>query len=259
MPYNPMTGQRAKSNDSGSFTSFEVATMAAGDYSGIGIGIFSGICAIDLDDCVTDSGYYTQTAAEIIELMHSYTEASPSGHGVHILFRAEGFVYDTSRYYIMNHPQGVEVYVAGATSKYVTVTGQRVNDYPFGDRTQELKQLLECYMRRQDSGSVPVMADHCGRNGNNGANQNTRDEGENHGRNAINGANPQSTSSAEDEALLQKAFACRSGASFRRLWEGGFLQLSFPVGGGYGPFAGRWPSGQVGMGRAWTGCSVSPV
>lgn len=64
VPYQPDTGQGAKSNDPRSFVSYETAMQASG-YDGIGIGIFNGICAIDLDGCVTDSGYYSETAAEI--------------------------------------------------------------------------------------------------------------------------------------------------------------------------------------------------
>ena len=85
MPYQPETGLGAKSNDPSSFVPYKTAVQASG-YDGIGIGIFNGICAIDLDNCVSDSGYYTQTAAEIVALMHSYTEYSPSGNGLHILF-----------------------------------------------------------------------------------------------------------------------------------------------------------------------------
>ena len=106
----------ARSNDISSFADFKTAQGAHG-YDGIGIGIFNGICAIDLDDCVTDSGYYSGAASEIVSLMHSYTEYSPSGNGLHILFCADGFQYDTKRYYIMNHKAGLEVYVAGATKK----------------------------------------------------------------------------------------------------------------------------------------------
>ena len=62
------------------------------------LAFFNGICAIDLDNCVSDSGYYTQTAAEIVALMHSYTEYSPSGNGLHILFSAKGFQYDTKQF-----------------------------------------------------------------------------------------------------------------------------------------------------------------
>ena len=55
VPYNPNTGQMAKSNDPGTFAPFETALLAQG-YDGIGLGIFGGLCAIDLDNCVTDSG-----------------------------------------------------------------------------------------------------------------------------------------------------------------------------------------------------------
>ena len=101
VPYHPLTGEAARSNDPGSFVSFSEAVQANG-YDGIGIGIFNGLCAVDLDDCITDSGYIKQPAADIIHLMHSYTEVSPGGNGIHILFRADGFSYDTGRYYIMN-------------------------------------------------------------------------------------------------------------------------------------------------------------
>lgn len=145
IPYQPDTGLGAKGNDPNSFVSYDVAVQTKG-YDGIGLGIFNGICAIDLDNCVTDSGYYSVTAAEIVHLMHSYTEFSPSGNGLHILFRADGFQYDTKRFYIMNHQAGIEVYVAGATNKYVTVTGKVCESYEFGDRTRELQILLERYM-----------------------------------------------------------------------------------------------------------------
>ena len=110
VPYQPQTGLGAKSNDPSSFVPYKTAVQASG-YDGIGISIFNGICAIDLDNCVSDSGYYTQTAAEIVALMHSYTEYSPSGNGLHILFSAKGFQYDTKRFYIMNHQAGIEVYM----------------------------------------------------------------------------------------------------------------------------------------------------
>ena len=121
VPYQPDTGMKAKSNDPSCFVSYGTAVKAIG-YDGIGIGIFDGICAIDLDHCVSDDGCYNKTAAEIVALMHSYTEYSPSGRGLHILFSADGFQYDTNCFRIMNRQAGIEVYVAGATSKYVTVT-----------------------------------------------------------------------------------------------------------------------------------------
>ena len=187
VPYHPETGQGAKSNDPRSFVPFDTAMKATG-YDGIGIGIFNGICAIDLDGCVTDSGYYTETAAEIVHLMHSYTEFSPSGNGLHILFRADGFQYDAKRFYIMNHQAGIEVYVAGATNKYVTVTGKVCEPYEFGDRSAELQILLERYMVRPETLAA----------------------------NAINAGNTH----IDPSELLQMARNSKCGAAFTSLWEG---------------------------------------
>ena len=53
----------------------------------------------------------------------------------------------------MNHQAGIEVYVAGATNKYVTVTGNHCEDYEYGDRTQELQVLLDKFMRRPEIGA----------------------------------------------------------------------------------------------------------
>ena len=147
VPYQPQTGLGAKSNDSSSFAPYTTAVQASG-YDGIGIGIFNGICAIDLDNCVSDSGYYTQTAAEIVALMHSYTEYSPSGNGLHILFSAKGFQYDTKRFYIMNHQAGIEVYVAGATNKYVTVTAVRTMSMVTGPRSCKCCWTSSCAGQR---------------------------------------------------------------------------------------------------------------
>ena len=90
VPYDPMTGAPAKSNDPTTFADFETACSASRSYNGLGIGIFNGVSAIDLDDCITESGQLTDTATEIVKLMHSYTEYSPSGKGLHILFTVGG-------------------------------------------------------------------------------------------------------------------------------------------------------------------------
>ena len=187
VPYNPVTGKMAKSNVPDSFADYKAA-VSAPEYDGIGLGIFGGVCAVDLDDCLTDAGYYSKEAAEIVALMHSYTEYSPSGTGLHILFRADNFQYDTKRFYIMNHSAGIEVYVAGATRKYVTVTGNSCEAYEFGDRTAELNQLLETYMRRPD----------------------------NEAGNAINAEK----SDLSDSALITAAKAGKNGAAFTALWNG---------------------------------------
>ena len=200
VPYNPCTGFRAKSNDPKSFTSYFNAIRFHG-FDGLGLGIFGNICAIDLDDCISDSGSFTSTAAEIIAIMHSYTEISPSGNGVHILFRADDFQYDTTKYRIMNRAQHIEVYVAGATQKYVTVTG-RVADsmkFDYGDRSQELQLVLDQYMLRDDTCHAV-----------NGVNV----------VNAVNGVNSSAQLPQSDAQLIELAMHSRGGEQFRQLWNG---------------------------------------
>ena len=48
-------------------------------------------------------------AKDIIARMDSYTEYSPSGNGVRILFKAALPAYDRERYYINNRRLGLEV------------------------------------------------------------------------------------------------------------------------------------------------------
>lgn len=165
IPYSPNTGEPARSNDKSTFCRFD--ELKANDlYSGIGIGIFDGICAIDMDDCITQSGSLTELSADVVTIMHGYTERSPSGKGIHIFFRANDFQFDAQTYYIMNHRIGMEIYIAGATSKYVTITGNPSGKYrDFGDRTHELQLVLDKYMRRPEKEPVPGNAGINGVNG----------------------------------------------------------------------------------------------
>lgn len=188
VPYNPLSGNHAQSNDPSSFVPFHAALSAAG-YDGIGVGIFGDLCAIDLDHCL-EGNTLSETAADIINLMHSYTEISPGGDGIHILFRAPGFKYDSDQYYIMNRSAGIEVYVAGATKKYVTVTGNRFNEYDLGNRSAELDILLNRYMQRKTASDIPAV-------------------------NAIN-----AEYSLSDDELLEMAMSAKNGKAFTSLWNG---------------------------------------
>lgn len=149
IPFDPNTGYHAKSNDPSTFSGFQTAYNAcqSGGYAGLGIGISDNIGAIDIDHCITD-GRLSDMAEDIIRQMGSYTETSPSGEGIRIIFMIEGFSYDKERYYINNHKKGLEIYIAGATKKFVTITGNKLNDNPVVDGTSKLPIVLEKYMRR---------------------------------------------------------------------------------------------------------------
>ncbi len=147
VPYSPVTGSMAKSNDPSTFSDFQSACQFCihGGYDGLGIGIFNNIGAIDIDHCITD-GQYSDMATDIVEHMGSYTEISPSGNGIRIIFTVNEVQYDTDRYYINNQRKGLEVYIAGVTKKFVTITGNKINDNPVVNGAEKLPVILDKYM-----------------------------------------------------------------------------------------------------------------
>lgn len=157
IPYNPKTNQFAKSTDPSTFSDFETAYNAfknsGCNYTGLGIGIFDGISAIDIDHCVVD-GKPSEMATDIINKMNSYTEISPSGTGIRIIFKVTDFDYDKDQYYIHNQNRHLEIYVSGCTNKYVTITGNTLLNFPIADCTSILPQVLDKYMRRNITPTV---------------------------------------------------------------------------------------------------------
>ena len=148
IPYSPLTGFRAKSNEVNTFSDFNTAVRVYqnGCYDGLGMGIFHGFSAIDIDHCISD-GQLSEMARDIIESMGSYTEISPSGTGIRIIFTSSDFSYDTDSYYINNRKIGLEVYVSGTTNKFVTITGNALNNNAVVDGSSALPAILDKYMR----------------------------------------------------------------------------------------------------------------
>lgn len=165
VPYNPGTGSPANTADASTFGGFgDVQDYASKGYNGVGVGLYplpdnSLLAAIDIDHCIDAQGTLSEMADDIIRTMRAYTEFSPSGHGIRILFRlSPGYAFDSSRYYINHQALGLEVYVAGATSKYVSVTGNTcTSDADLELRDAELGLVLEKYMVRPEQlAPVPV-------------------------------------------------------------------------------------------------------
>ena len=146
VPYQT-SGLRADSMNKATFTDYSTAISLRDKYDGIGIGVFDDICTIDIDHCI-ENGVLSDMTEDIISRMDSYTEYSPSGIGVRILFKASLPSYGKERYYINNLNIGLEVYVAGYTSRFVTVTGNTAIGTAIEDRTEALAEILEKYMVR---------------------------------------------------------------------------------------------------------------
>lgn len=87
IPKNPYTGRNAKSNDSGTWSSFAKACAACNEYNFDGVGFMfgNGYFGVDLDHCVDDVDF----CDEFVETLGSYAEYSKSGEGIHIICKGE--------------------------------------------------------------------------------------------------------------------------------------------------------------------------
>ena len=148
VPYNPRTGHKTRTNPPDTFAPFTDALAAyqRGGYDGLGIGVFGDIGAVDIDSCFNPIHGPDQRAQSIIASMNSYAEISPSGTGLRIIFRAPGFEFDRERHYIKRG--GLEVYIAGCTSRFVTITGNAYNDLTISERSSEISAVLGAHMVR---------------------------------------------------------------------------------------------------------------
>lgn len=193
MPYNPNNPQcRGDSTDRSTFAPLNTAAARANGFDGIGIGIFDSVAAIDIDHCMKD-GKLSAMAADIVETMDAYTEISPSGEGLRILFLAPGFRYDDNEYYINNQKSGLEIYLPEMTKKYVTVTGNTLRSRDMLDRADRLQTILDKYMKRpqQPTQTAAPM--------------------------------PGTPADISDRELLDKAMNARNGGQFKSLWEGSIM------------------------------------
>ena len=191
VPYQA-NGKRANPTDRRCFTDFETACENLDGNDGIGIGIFDDIAAIDIDHCI-DMGVISDLALDIIETMGCYTEYSPSGNGIRILCTVSSLSYDKAKYFINNRKLGLEIYVAGYTGKFVTLTGNVIRESDLVDRSEELLAVLEKYMVKP---SVNL-------------DMNRKVPG----------------SYLTDASVISKAMASKQGEKFCTLWEG-----NIPVG-----------------------------
>jgi len=117
----PHTGSTAATNNPDTWGTATEAWRAKQRYGWAGIGfvftIGAGVIGIDLDDCFTGEGAarrLTDTARQVVQMMNSYTELSPSGNGLHILARGQ-------IPYSVKQP-GFEMY---NELRYFTVTGRQ--------------------------------------------------------------------------------------------------------------------------------------
>ncbi len=139
-PHNLKSG--AKTND---YRTWGTYKQVKRNNIGIGVMFDNMLCGIDIDG--TDNHTVVNSLqAEIVEYFKdiTYIETSPSGAGVHILFRFDmnelplepkfdkktgevtSYTLD-SNYYQKNPHNGIECYFSGITKRYFTFTGNQIS------------------------------------------------------------------------------------------------------------------------------------
>ncbi|WP_341302430.1 phage/plasmid primase, P4 family [Lysinibacillus sp. FSL H8-0500] len=197
MPYDPVIGERAKPDQPSTFKDFNSTVSAVSNYDGIGLLVDYDICVIDLDDCFDSSGKLKPIAQNVVDAFSGcYMERSPSRKGLHIFFKASGFIYNKTKYYINNRKLGIEVYVAGATHRFVTVTGNVFASGDVPEKSEDLQMVLDKYMLRPNP--VKQLPD------------------------------IESQSYLSDKSVIEKAVKSANGERFKALWQGDTSSYASP-------------------------------
>jgi putative DNA primase/helicase len=187
VPYNPVTNDNAKANDPATWLDYETCVTAAssGDYAGIGFEFAPPYVGIDLDRCRdAETGMIEDWAQEIIGHLDSYTEASPSRTGIHIIIKG-------------SLPPGrrrsgpVEMYDA---ARFFTMSGDHIPGAPetIEERSEAIAELHEALFAANDDAVGVTVAP------------------------AVQGAG----SVISDKEIIERASMATNGEKFRKLWTG---------------------------------------
>ena len=142
VPKDANTGMGAKANNPETWNIYTVAIEGEKRFNldGIGFEFASGYLGIDLDNVIDDQGNLLPVVSEIVELMDSYTEYSPSGKGLHILCKTS-----LGKIGRRNDEIGLEMYNHG---RFFTVTGKPYGEpKPIQERTEQAREIYERYTR----------------------------------------------------------------------------------------------------------------
>jgi hypothetical protein len=150
VPVDPRTGRNASPTDPATWASFEEAEKAlrGGGYSGLMFAIHpdDGYVFVDVDDCRNvNSKAVSKQAREILTLLNSYAEVSPSGTGVHVLLKGKkpGDRCRAGKLEVYDH------------ARFATITGRVMTKWGTGsveERQAELEQFYAKYVASGPSG-----------------------------------------------------------------------------------------------------------
>ncbi len=148
VPKNPHTGANASVSDPTTWTDFDTALQASARFDGIGFVLTpdAGIVAFDFDHCLQEPD-----VLELVHLLDSYTEVTPSGEGLRVL--CYGRLPDGRK-----RKGNVEMYDA---QRFVTVTGNHLAGTParLEHRQQEIEQAYRRVFGAPPAPPAPPPAD----------------------------------------------------------------------------------------------------
>lgn len=203
VPINAISGGYARSNDSITWSKFNLALSGCVKYNCVGIGFMlgDGIFGIDLDNhpdkdgvCLSQEEFDT-LANEFIEQLDSYSELSQSGKGVHII--CKGTLPKGRR-----RKGNVEMYESG---RFFAFTGNALHNVPINERTEQITPLWEKYV--DDSKEIQQYQN--------------QSNGVNYEYNFLNYDPDYKTEvKLNDQELINKALASRQGYDFKCLYQG---------------------------------------
>jgi len=137
-PINAKTLTNGKTSDPTTWVSYETVVdtykrALAGEYKDseriIGIGfVFCGkneLIAIDLDNCIDKDGNLNKIATSLVKHTDTYVEKSPTGTGLHFIFKNPNQFNKISRTSFEMNGQDFEVY---HDKRYFTITGNKLGE-----------------------------------------------------------------------------------------------------------------------------------
>lgn len=154
VPYNPLTGSRAQSNNPDTWSDYGTAADAQDRYGYTGLGYMfvksDNIVGVDVDHCYdARTGEFSETARAILERQPTYAEFSPSGDGIHLYFRGTKPSGSSK-----NTETGVEMY---DSARYFTVTERQLQGSPdtIAEGTETLAWIHENFIKKQRKKKPP--------------------------------------------------------------------------------------------------------
>ncbi len=148
VPKSPLYNGNASPTDSATWGTYEQAVKACKEYNYSGIGfVFTAetdFCGIDIDHCIDENGEIHKNALDILSTMDSYAEISPSGTGIHIIYR--GKVHEEWKKKKTNAlDKGIHLEMY-QKDRYFTVTENRLNDLDVNEREPHAELIYKAYM-----------------------------------------------------------------------------------------------------------------